>query len=76
LRFDAADLLRRPDESTLRTVDELTLMGAIQGEIARTLLPEGNRLSRPPAARTRGNGAVRASRAARTVLSPTVVGGR
>ena len=74
LRFDAADLLRRPDESTLRTVDELTMMGAIQGEIARTLLPGANRLARPPAARTGGTDATRASRAARTPPAPGAVG--
>ena len=71
LRFNAADLLRRPDASTLRTVDELTLMAAIQGEIARTLLPEGNRLSRPPAARDGGSTPVRASRAS---LPPRALG--
>ena len=74
LRFNAADLLRRPDESTLATVDELTLMGAIQGEIAKTLLPGENRLSRPPAARTGGSGAIRASRASRTVPSAPAMG--
>jgi hypothetical protein len=62
LRFNAADLLRQPDSSTLRLVDEMTTMGEIQNAISRTVLPDRSSLSRPPSARGGGNGSPRVSR--------------
>jgi hypothetical protein len=57
LTFQATDLLRQPDAELLRTVDDLTMMAAIQTELSRTLLPSVGHLSRP--AQRRGSGLVR-----------------
>lgn len=58
LKFDAMDLLRRPDSALLSAVDHLTTITAIQTELSRTMLPSVGRLSRPPAER-RGTADVR-----------------
>lgn len=47
LRFTTRDLLVAPDESTSRALEDLNLMAAIQGALARTMLPSATRLSRP-----------------------------
>jgi arylsulfatase A-like enzyme len=54
LSFQATDLLRQPDAELLRTVDDLTMMAAIQTELARTMLPSVRRLSRPAERRDSG----------------------
>lgn len=51
LRFTTTDLLRRPDSSSLRIVDELHLMAALQTELARSMLPGPGRLAQPAPSR-------------------------
>jgi hypothetical protein len=46
LRFRVTDLLDEPGGNVLHPVDDLTMMAAIQAELARTMLPGVGRLSR------------------------------
>jgi arylsulfatase A-like enzyme len=48
LGFQATDLLQTADSATLRTLDDLKMMAAIQTELSRTMLPGVSRLARPP----------------------------
>ena len=66
LTFQAADLLRQPDAELLRTVDDLTMMAAIQTELSRSMLPSVGHLARP--AEHRDSGHVHRAAAAGAVL--------
>jgi hypothetical protein len=66
LAFQAADLLRHPDAGLLRTVDDLTMMAAIQTELSRSMLPSIGHLAKP--AEHRDSGHVHRAAAAGAVL--------
>ncbi len=48
LDFQASDLLHQPDRATMRSVEELNTMAAIQAQLARTMLPSSTKLRRAP----------------------------
>jgi hypothetical protein len=59
LRFKATDAVKASDGRVLHPVDDLTMMAAIQAELARTLLPTVGQLARVPQVKRVSTGEVR-----------------